>query len=66
MDNVLHLLPRKPVIGHQKTLTFMREEERLLSFWGTSWIRWARIRFSSLFDEINHSVAAGNKKKRVV
>jgi len=36
MDNVLLLLPRKPVIGHQKTLTFMREEERLLSFWGTS------------------------------
>ena len=36
MDNVLLLLPRKPVIGHQKTLIFMREEEHLLSFWGTS------------------------------
>ena len=34
MDNVLLLLPRKPVIGHQKTLTFMREAERLLSLWG--------------------------------
>jgi len=65
MDNVLHLLPRKPVIGPQKTLPFMKRSGASSLALGTSFgFDGLAFILAAVLTGCTDSVAAGDKETR--